>query len=187
MLEKRWKKTRSEIIYENRWMKFIRDEVIHPNGKKGEYTYLDAIPGVIVIPVQDDHIYMIKEFKYPINNWIWNLFTGGIKKGENPLDVAKNELMSEGAITASEWKYLGKFYFAPGIETTYNHIYLATSLTINKFKENGEGDELISVRSKFSNDEIKDMIKNDEIDSGLVIAALQKYFIYDARNRSKKS
>jgi ADP-ribose pyrophosphatase len=177
-----WQTIKSEIIYSNKWMKFIKNEVIHPNGTSGEYTYLDAIPGVVVIAYENDSIYLIKEFKYPINKWIWNLITGGINEGQNPLDVARNELKEEANIIANKWLDLGNFYTAPGIEITDNHTFLATELTVGEFHINGEGDEAINQIRKFNIAEIKEMIKIGEIHNGLVLAALMKFFNYLEKN-----
>lgn len=163
-------------------MRFIRDETIQPNGEKGEYTYLDAIPGVVVLAVEDDAIYMIREYKYPIHKWIWNLFTGGINPKEDPLEVAKKELYEEGKISANKWKNLGIFYFAPGIESTYNHIFLATDLEINKFEINGTGNEAIIKIKKIPYEKVKAMINNDEIETGLVLGTLMKYFVFLENN-----
>ena len=171
-----WKTINSSVIYENKWMKFIKNDVIHPNGAKGEYTVLDAIPGVVILALEDDSIFFIKEFKYPINKWIWNTFTGGIHEGESALDVAKNELREEGNIIANKWADLGHFYTAPGIELTDNFVFLATDLERGDFQKDGEGDEAIEQIQKFRFDEIKEMIKNGEIENGLTLAALMLFF-----------
>lgn len=180
-----WKTLSTEEVFKNKWMKLIRNEVIHPNGTKGEYTYLNAIPGVVVIAYQDDSIYFIREFKYPIDKWIWNLFTGGIHQGEDPLEIAKEELLNEGNITARKWIDLGSFFFAPAIETTYNHVYLATNLTIDVFKPNGEGDEAIQEIKKVPLFDVKEMINLGKIESGLVLGALMKFFTYNESNKIK--
>jgi ADP-ribose pyrophosphatase len=178
-----WQTTKSDIVYANKWMRFIKNDVIHPNGVAGEYTFLDAIPGVVVIAIEDDSIYFIREFKYPIDKWIWNLFTGGIHEGQDPLTVAKDELFSEGKIRANKWVDLGVFFFAPAIETTYNHVFLATDLTIEKFEPDGEGDEAIKEMKKIPLNNIKKMIDQGKIESGLVLGALMKFFTYAENNK----
>lgn len=173
-----WKTLSTEEVFNNKWMKLIKNEVIHPNGIKGEYTYLEAIPGIVVLAYEDNSIYFIREFKYPIDKWIWNLFTGGLHEGEDSLKVAKEELYNEGKIIAEHWIDLGKFYFAPAIETTYNHVYIATNLKIGTFEPNGEGDEAIKEIKKVPFEEIKEMINSRKIESGLVLGALMKFFTY---------
>jgi len=173
-----WQTTKSDIVYANKWMKFVKNEVIHPNGAKGEYTYLDAIPGVVILAQEENSIYLIREFKYPINKWIWNLFTGGVNKGQEPLDVAKNELKEEGNIIANKWVELGHFYTAPGIEVTDNYVFLATGLVVGEFHKGGQGDEAIDQIQKIKYEEINLMIKNGEIENGLSLAALMMFFNY---------
>ena len=177
-----WQTIKSEIVYSNKWMKLIENDVIHPNGTNGEYTYLDAIPGVVVIAYEDNSIFLIREFKYPIDKWIWTLITGGIDEGQNPLDVAKNELKEEANIIANKWLDLGNFYTAPGIEITDNYTYLATELSVGEFHTDGEGNEAINRIQKFNLDEIKNMITRGDIENGLALAALMKFFNYLEKN-----
>ncbi len=157
-------------------MKFIEDKIIHPDGADGIYSYLNAIPGIIVIAQKDGRLLMINEYKYPLKQWIWNLITGGYQQGEDPLVRAKQELIEETGYSAKSWKHLGKFYFAPAIETTYNHCYLATDLILENKENLGEGDEAIREMKWFEIEEIMKMINSGEIVSGLVLGILMQYF-----------
>lgn len=180
-----WKTLNTEVVFSNKWMKLIRNDVIHPNGNKGEYTYMNAIPGVVIIAYEDNSIYLIQEYKYPIDKWIWNLITGGISDGLEPLNVAKDELREEANITANKWLSLGNFYTAPGIEITDNFTFLATELIVGDSQNNGEGDEAINQVRKVPMDEIKDMIMKGEIDNGIALAALMKFFTYIESHKIK--
>ena len=168
-----WKTLSSKIVYESKWMRFYEDQIIHPDDTKGMYSYLNAIPGIIVIAEKDGKLLMINEYKYPIKQWIWNFITGGYHEGEDHLIRAKQELIEETGYNAKNWKYLGKFYFAPSIETTYNHCYLATGFDQEEGKEElGEGDEAIREMKWFTTDEILKMINSGVIVSGLVLGIL---------------
>jgi len=178
MAKSPWKTLTSDIIYENKWIRIIEDQIIHPDGQSGIYAYMDAIPGIVVIVEDEEGIYFINEYKYPLKKWIWNLVTGGLGRSENPLQRAKSEVYEEMGIKAEKWIEIGKFYFAPAIETTYNHVFLAQNLTVGNDHKLGLGDEAIRELKKFSVTEIRRMIKNGEIESGLVLGALMQYFVY---------
>lgn len=173
-----WKTLASNIVYENKWIRIIEDKIIHPDGKDGIYAYMDAIPGIIVVVEDSQGIYFINEYKYPLKKWIWNLVTGGLGREEDPLERAKAEVYEEMGITATDWIEIGKFYFAPAIESTYNHVFLARSLTVTESSSLGTGDEAIREIRKIPVAEIEEMIKNGQIESGLVLGALMQYFLY---------
>ena len=168
----------SKKIVETKWLKLFEDEIIHPNGEPGIYTFVDAIPGIIVIAEENGQIYFIKEYKYPIKQWIWNLVTGGINEGDDPLQRAKDELYEETGLKAYSWKNLGKSFMAPGIASTYQFVYLAQDLELNENTHRGEGDEAISTIKKFSIPETKELIQNGELENGLALSALMRYFVY---------
>lgn len=172
-----WETRSSRIVYESKWMKLIEDKIVHPDGSDGIYSYLNAIPGIIVIAKKDRKLLMINEYKYPLKQWIWNFVTGGYQEGEDPEVRAKTELLEETGYSAKNWKHLGKFYFAPAIETTYNHCYLATDLVLESTEKLGEGDEAIREIKWFEIKEIVNMINSGEIVSGLVLGILMQYFV----------
>ncbi len=173
-----WKTVTSKTVYENKWIRIIEDKIIHPDGKHGIYAYMDAIPGVIVVVEDEKGIYFINEYNYPLKKWIWNLVTGGLGRSEDPLERAKAEVYEEMGITANNWVEIGKFYFAPAIESTYNHVFLATDLTVTENSSLGTGDEAIREVRKIPVEEIELMIKNGEIESGLVLGALMQYLLF---------
>lgn len=172
-----WKTLSLRIVYESKWMKLIEDKIIHPDRSDGIYSYLNAIPGIIVMAEDDGKFLMINEYKYPLKQWIWNFVTGGYQEGEDPGVRAKTELLEETGYSAKNWKHLGKFYFAPAIETTYNHCYLATDLVLENTEKLGEGDEAIREIKWFEIGEIMKMIHSGEIVSGLVLGILMQYYV----------
>lgn len=169
MAKSSWKTLESNIVYENKWIRLIEDKVIRPDGSEGIYAYMDAIPGIVVIAEDNGEIFFINEYKYPIKKYIWNLVTGGLGREEDPLMRAKSELYEEMGIKAENWTE---------IESTYNHVFLARDLVVNEEHALGEGDEIIAEIKKISIQVIHEMIKNGEIENGLVLGALMQYFVY---------
>jgi len=104
-----WKTLSSKIVYESKWMRLFEDKVIHLDGTNGIYSYLNAIPGIIVIAEKDGKYLMINEYKYPAKQWIWNFITGGYHEGEDPLVRAKQELLEETGYSAKTGHISGSF------------------------------------------------------------------------------
>lgn len=172
-----WKKLKSKIVYQNQWIKVREDAVIEPGGEKSIYGYLEKEAGTSVIALDSDNsIYMTKQYRYPLKKTLLDL-PGGVTGDENVLKHAKRELAEETGIKAKIWERLGGFYVAPGHETTYMHVYLATELNLSRKAITFQGsDESISDVVKIKIPKLKNMIKNNQIECGLTIAALNLFF-----------
>lgn len=172
-----WKKINSETVYENRWMKLLKDDVIQPDGEESVYTFLDVRAGTIIIAEDSDGgIFLIEEYRYPIRKSVWLLPMGMVGKTETPDENSKIELREETGITAKKWDELGKFYPYTGKANAVIHVFLARDLDTSKMGINQEGDESIWELKKVSIDEVKKMIKENKIQSGEALAALNIYF-----------
>ena len=176
-----WKTVQSKIVYENPWIKLTEDKVIRPDGKEGIYGYLDKQPGVIIIPFDGEHIYFITEYRYPIRATVLSLPMGGVPDNTSPIDQVKNELFQETGILSASCQELGRMMVAPGHETTYCDIFLATDLDISGLKtDNQEGDEAISEIHKFTISEVKELIKNKKINCSHTLSAIAMFLSSNA-------
>jgi 8-oxo-dGTP pyrophosphatase MutT (NUDIX family) len=178
MTKRSWKKISSKIAYSNPWIKIHEDQVIRPDGNQGIYGYLEKPPGNFIIALnQENEIYLIKEYRYPIKQTILQLPAGIIDNGDI-LAQAQKELFEEAGIIAKKWENLGKFFVAAGHETTYINTFLATDLdisTMNTFHQ--EHDESILEILKIKIPELKTMILDGKIECGISLAALNLFFL----------
>ncbi|MEI7579789.1 MAG: NUDIX hydrolase [bacterium] len=172
-----WQTLSSKIVYHNPWIKIQEDQVIQPNGNNSLYGFLIKVPGVFVIAETEfEEIYLIEEYRYPLKKNILQLPSGIIEGKLSPEATAAKELFEETGIRASNFQNLGKFYIAPGHETTEIYAVKATGLEISEFGIHQEGDESIQNIKKFAIDEVKQMIISNKISCGLTLAALNLYF-----------
>lgn len=177
-MPKGWKKINSKLVYSNSWIKIHEDIVVRPDDKKGIYAFLEKPAGNFIIALdKDSSIYFINEYRYPLQKRILQL-PGGVIDTNDVLGQAKKELIEETGIVAEEWKKLGGFYVAPGHETTYLNVFLATELNLAGLKiDNQEGDEAIQEVIKINELKLKQMISNGKIECGLTLAALNLFFL----------
>ena len=125
----KWKKINSKIVYKNQWLQLREDDVIRPDGKKGKYSIVERSPVNFVIATnQDEEIFFIREYRYPIKKTILQLPAGTTDKNMSSLASAKKELFEETGLKAKTWKKLGRFYIGPGHENIYANVFLATNL-----------------------------------------------------------
>jgi len=130
-----WKTVSSRMVYQDRFVRFLADDVIRPDGKKGVYTILETNPAVAIIAMTaDKRIILTKEWRYPHATWVWGVPTGLINDGETPIASAQRELQEEACTTSKKWTNLGSFGPACARMSTIIHVLLAQDATVEPFK-----------------------------------------------------
>ncbi|MDO9069311.1 MAG: NUDIX hydrolase, partial [Deltaproteobacteria bacterium] len=136
-------------------------------------------PGVTVVAVNDaGRIYLVKQYRYTLDDVFFELPAGAIHQGESSLASAKRELWEEIGLKADKWKRLGNFYTALGHENAEIIVYLARGLKHSKTTSlNQQHDETILEIAELSPAEVKKMIRSNQINCGITLAALTLYFL----------
>ena len=88
-------------------------------------------PGGVCVAAldEDDAVYIVRQFRYPFREHLWELPAGKLEPGEDPFPAAQRELSEETGLEAAEWTPLGTLYTSPGFSTERLYLYLATGLT----------------------------------------------------------
>lgn len=160
----------TKTVYQNPWMRVREDAIIRPDGSEGIYGVMESKDSVVIAAINDqDQIYLIHSFSYPLSIWSWGL-PGGGGDDEDPIVAAQRELAEETGITAKKWTLLGKPRVSNGLLTEHVAILVAQDLT-HGTRLTADDTELISEGKFFSFDEISDMTLRDEIDDTGSIAA----------------
>ncbi len=133
-----------ELIYQGRVFNVFKDNVTLKNGST---VNLDIVrhPGAAAIVALTDEkkIFLLKQFRYAIGDFIWEIPAGTLNPGEAPLDCAKRELIEETGSGAKSWKKLGYMTPAPGYTDERIHLYLAENIT--PAEQNLDPDEILDV------------------------------------------
>lgn len=161
-----------KVVYKNEWYSIWKDEVIRPDGSKGDYYVLDRKPTVVIIPIEKNKIWLVEQFRYPVKRRGWEVPMGTTESDSSGLKHAKKELKEESGIIAKNWKKLGHFAWANGMSNQLAYVYLATDLRFGKTER--EPEEMDMRMKAFSLTQIDKMIKNSQItDSGTIVALYQ--------------
>ena len=108
----------TEKIFDNDYFKVFDDKVIRPNGEDGAYATIEFVPGVSVLPIDDeDFVYLTKQFRYAAGRETLEVVAGGIEN-ENSLAAAKREIKEELGITAEEFEEIGTIQLDNSILST---------------------------------------------------------------------
>ncbi len=170
-----WKTVTSKQIYDNPWLAVREDRVIRPDGETGIYgvVHLKNI-AVGVLPIEEDHIYLVGQYRYPLEQYSWEIPEGGCPIGEEPLRAAQRELREETGLEARNWRMLGEAYLSNSVTDEYAVWFLATGLVPGK--QQPEGTEALNVR-RLSLREVLAMTLDGQITDALSLMAIMSYML----------
>ncbi|OIQ58257.1 ADP-ribose pyrophosphatase [Moorella thermoacetica] len=134
----------SERIYEGRILNLRRDRVRLPDGHEASREVVEH-PGAVAIIALDEakNIYLVRQYRYPIERVTLEIPAGKLDSGEEPLTCAQRELAEEVGLAAAEWKPLLTFYSTPGFSNEIMHLFLATGLRAHR--EKADDDEFLEI------------------------------------------
>ena len=168
-----WRTLASKQVYDNPWIRVREDRVIRPDGEPGIYGvvhYKNIAVGVL--PIEEDHIYLVGQYRYPLQSYSWEIPEGGCPEGEEPLLAARRELKEETGLEARRWRRLGEAYLSNSVADEYAVWFLATGLVPGDSRP--EGAERLSVR-RVPLREALDMALGGEITDALSQLAIMSY------------
>ncbi len=159
--------------YDNNWINVMEYQVINPTGGRGIYGkihFKNIAIGIVALDAETN-IYLIGQYRFPIDRYSWEIPEGGGPVGTDPLASAQRELLEEAGLKADRWKKVLELYLSNSVSDEYAIVYLATGLSEHPAKPE-ETEEL--VRKKIPFDNAYEMIKTGEITDALSVLAIQK-------------
>ena len=108
----------SETLFEGRVITLTKDTALLENGKTATREVVHHHGGACILPYfADGTICMVRQFRYAMQQQLWELPAGKLEKGEDPFAAAKRELEEECGLTADNYISLGEFYPTVGYDT----------------------------------------------------------------------
>jgi ADP-ribose pyrophosphatase len=163
--------TSTRVVYENRWMRLHEDRTERPDGTPGIYAWVEKPPAAVIVPREDDHVWLIEQHRHPVGGRFWEFPQGAWEDepGARPEDLARGELVEETGLRAASLDHLGKLFFAYGLSDQSFDVWLATGLEPGEQAlEATEADLRVA---RFGVAELESMIARGDVRDAATVAA----------------
>lgn len=166
-----WIRLSSKTVYENPWIRVCHEEVKTPSGTDGIYGVVHFKGTAVgVVPIDDEgNTWLVRQSRYTLNDFTWEIPEGGAGEGELPLECAKRELLEEVGLYASNWTELMRVHTSNSVTDEVGVVYVAEGLKPGK--QNLDSSEDIELK-KISLQGAVDMALKGEITDAISVAAL---------------
>lgn len=174
-----WHTLSTRNIYENPWIKVEEDQIINPGGKAGIYgkvLFKNKAIGILAID-NEGFIYLVGQFRYPLNEYSWEIPEGGCPIGEeNPIEAAKRELKEETGLIAEKWSLLNRIHTSNSVTDEEGFIFLAENLSQHSAEP--EETEDLKVKKVLLSYAVQMVLKSeitDSISMAAILIAARKF------------
>ena len=166
----------SNQVLENKLFKVVDEVATDPSGFE-IHRFIIRHPGsAVMMAVDEQHrILLVRQFRLPAKQDLWELPAGRLDPGEGPLEAAKRELREETGYQAKQWVELASFWPSPGFVDEKMNLFLALDLTAGEQAQ--MPDERIEMRW-FGEEELGGLIRNGEIHDGKTLIGYYRWLDY---------
>ena len=85
-----------ERLFDGKVFDVDRDRVRMPNGREVTVDVVRHARSVVLLPVPEPgHVILIRQYRYAVNRWLWELPAGSVDEGEEPEAAARRECHEE--------------------------------------------------------------------------------------------
>lgn len=168
-----WKTLSVKKIFDSNWIELELHDVINPSGNKGMYNVVKFKHLAIgILPIDENGFtYLVGQWRYPLNQYSWEIPEGGGKKDTTPLESAKRELLEETGLVAHHYEELLRLHTSNSVTDELAIVFLATQL--KQETPMPEETEDITIKKVHLKDALQ-MVMNNEITDSISVAAILK-------------
>ena len=176
MEEKKWKILKSEYLIRRPWLTARRDYVRFPDGRENpEYYVLEYPDWVNVIAItKDGQFVMERQYRHALGKTSYELPSGVMEEGEEPLEAIQRELLEETGYGGGEWVHLMDLSANSSTMNNLTHCFLATG--VEKISEpHLDSTEDLEV-FLLSREKVWNLLNTNQLVQSLMVAPLWMYF-----------
>lgn len=166
------KRLSSATAFSGRIFRVEVDRVLLPHGREATMEVVRHPASVVLVPMPDpEHVILIRQYRYPVDKWLWELPAGTLDPGEALEAAAARECHEEIGLVPARVERLGSMLPTPGYCDEEMVIYKLTGLTAPTTEAAVDPDEVIEPRT-VTLEEARAMVKRGEIVDMKTVVAL---------------
>lgn len=155
-------------------MTVFEDGIQFSNGNTGIYGYVKRTNGAGALVINPHkEVLLIKQYRYPIQDWEWNLPGGGIDPSEDPKVTVEREIIEETGLNIESIAKIAQFYPLSSYSTELVFLFVAKVGDGKLVMKERLEDESITEMKFINIDEALRMIDTGEITDAMTCNALQ--------------
>jgi len=131
-------------IFRGRRLWIEKRAIRFPNNIEKEKVIVHPSNAVAILPLNDDRCKLLKQYRYAIDQYIYEAPAGTMEPGEDPLKTAHRELIEETGFSARTIIQKGFIYTTPGYTDEKIYLFEARDLLPSR-KYEKDDDEIIEV------------------------------------------
>ena len=168
-----WRQLTVEEVYENPWIKVTHETVKTPGNTDGVYGVVHFKSRAVgILPIDDNgYTWLVKQSRYTLNEYTWEIPEGGARLDEAPLMAAQRELREETGLSAACWEPWLRLHLSNSVTDEEALVYLATELSPGEMQLDATEDIQVS---HLPLQEAIDVVINGEVADAISVAALLK-------------
>jgi len=153
----------SEPVFKGKVFSVDRDTVKMPNGRTVTVDVVRHAKSVVLVPVPEPgKVILIKQYRYAVNAFLWELPAGSVDEGETPDAAARRECHEEIGLVPSTVVRLSAMYPTPGYCDEEMVFFRLSALEKTDEQAHLDEDEDIEART-FELRDAREMIRRGEI------------------------
>ncbi len=168
-----WQVISTELKYQNPWISVREDQVRNPGGGRGIYGVVSMKNKALgIVPVDaEGNTWLVGQYRYPLNEYSWEIPMGGGLLEHDILESAQRELREETGLLAARWTRIARLHTSNSVTDEEGFVYLAEDLTQGEL-EPEETEELRLWKLPLA-DAVR-LVMADRITDGISVAGLLK-------------
>jgi ADP-ribose pyrophosphatase len=159
-------------VFDGKVFDVDRDTVRMPNGREVTVDVIRHPPSAVIVPVPEPgHVILIRQYRYAVNRWLWELPAGSVDEGETPEQAARRECHEEIGQVPDTIVRLGSFFPTPGYCDEEMFFFRVSGLAVPTESAELDEDEDIEVRV-FTLKDAREMVRKGEINDMKTVVGL---------------
>ncbi|MDD5439885.1 MAG: NUDIX hydrolase [Candidatus Omnitrophica bacterium] len=117
-------------VFKGRLLNVFVEERRLPNGYKARLEVIRHPGAALIVPfLTRDKVILLRQYRGPIDTYIYELPAGTLDKNERPVECARREVIEETGYRSTKMTKLGMIIPVPGYSTERIYIFKAENLT----------------------------------------------------------